>query len=376
MRLRWSPGRLARAARAGLGMAIGMLVYPIAWFGWFRPRDRLADAVAQLLLVGFYGANPSSPSARLLARQVRRGQVGGIFFVSQNIGSTEEVTALLRLFRAGGAKPLLAIDHEGGVVQRLGEAHGFTRLPSAREVATSLTIAEARELYAIAGRELAALGFTVNLGPVVDVDDPDNEAIGVFGRAYDTEPDRIAAYAEAFVDGFAEAGITCVVKHFPGHGRAAGDSHHGPADISTTWAEEELEPFARLIDAGRAPVVMTGHLRLDAIAPDGAPATISSAIVGGLLRGRLGYRGVIATDDLDMGAVSRILGRKQAVVQAIRAGNDLLMIKNLFGYDPLMPQRAVGWVRAAITRGILTEQHVIDAADRVRSIRRVGKASS
>ncbi len=118
MKLRRSTARLARAARAGLGMAVGMITYPIAWFGWFRPRDRLADVVAELLLVGFHGASPSSPSARLLARQVRRGQVGGIFFVAHNIGSTEEVAALLRLFREGGATPLLAIDHEGGVVQR------------------------------------------------------------------------------------------------------------------------------------------------------------------------------------------------------------------------------------------------------------------
>ena len=93
-----------------------MITYPIAWFGWFRPRDRLADVVAELLLVGFHGASPSSPSARLLARQVRRGQAGGIFFMAQNIGSTEEMAALLRLFREGGATPLLAIDHEGGVV--------------------------------------------------------------------------------------------------------------------------------------------------------------------------------------------------------------------------------------------------------------------
>jgi beta-N-acetylhexosaminidase len=363
--------RLGRIARAGLGMAVGMIAYPVAWFGWFRPRDELAAAVAELLMVGFYGASSASPSARLLARQVRRGQVGAVFFVSQNIGTAEKVAGLLHLFRAGWARPLLAIDHEGGVVQRLTEAQGFTRVPAARDVAARMSPAEARSLYAQAGRELAALGFNVNLGPVVDVDEPANPAIGVFGRAYGTDPERIAAYAEAFVDGFASAGILCAAKHFPGHGGAVSDSHEGAADVSATWTEAELEPFARLIASRHAPpMVMTGHLRLDPVAPDGRPATVSAPIVTGLLRGRLGYRGVVVTDDLDMKAVSHIMGRQEAVVQAIAAGSDLLMIKNLFGYDPLMPQRAVGWVRAAIAGGLLSEEQVMEAAQRVRAIRR------
>ncbi len=363
-------------ARAGLGIALGMLDYPAAWFGWFRPRDELAAAVAELLLVGFYGASSASPSARLLARQVRRGQVGAVFFVNQNIGTAEEVAGLLRLFRSGTVRPLLAIDHEGGIVQRLTEVHGFTRVPAAREVAATMSPVEARALYALAGRELAALGFNINFGPVLDVDEPGNPAIGVFGRAYDTVPERIAAYGQAFIEGFASAGILCVAKHFPGHGRAVGDSHKGAADISATWTEAELEPFARLIASPNTPpMVMTGHLRLDSMAPDGRPATVSVPIVTGLLRQRLGYRGVVVTDDLDMGAVSRLMSRKDAVVQALVAGSDLLMIKNLFGYDPLMPQRAVSWVRGAISRGLLSRVQVMAAAERVRALRRQAGAT-
>jgi beta-N-acetylhexosaminidase len=369
--VRRSLRRLGRYARAGVGMVIGMTAYPIAWLGWFRSRDKLAEAVAELLLLGFYGANAASPSARLLARQVHRGQVGAVFFVNQNIGKLDEVTGLLRLFRTGANWPLLAIDHEGGIVQRLTRAHGFTRVPAAREVAATMSPVQARSLYAKAGQELSALGFNVNLGPVLDIDEPTNPAIGVFGRAYATDPERIANYAQAFVDGYASAGILCAAKHFPGHGLAVNDSHDGAADISATWTQAELEPFSRLFASRHMPsMVMTGHLRLDSVAPDGRPATISAPIVTGLLRERLGYRGVVVTDDLDMGAVTQIMGRKDAVVQAIAAGCDLLMIKNLFGYDPLLPQRAVGWVRAAIARGVLTETQVMEAAERVRAIRR------
>lgn len=363
--------RFVRSARAGFGFARGLLDYPAAWFGWFRPRDELASAVAELLLVGFYGASSTSLSARLLARQVRRGQVGAVFFVNQNIGTAEELTDLLRLFRSGDTQPLLAIDHEGGIIQRLTKAHGFTRVPAARNVAATMSPAEARSLYALAGRELAALGFNINLGPVLDVDDPNNPAIGRHGRAYDTDPGRIAAYGQAFVDGFASAGMLCAAKHFPGHGRSVSDSHDGVADISATWTEAELEPFARLLASPRAlPMVMTGHLRLDPVAPDGRTATVSTAIVTGLLRQRLGYCGVVVTDDLDMGAVSHLMSRKEAIVQALVAGNDLLMIKNLFGYDPLMPQRAVGWIRTAIAQGILSKAQVTAAAERVRAVRK------
>lgn len=362
--------RWGRVARAGVGMAMGMLAYPIAWLGWFRPRDELAAAVGQLLLVGFYGASRSSPSARLLARQAQHGQVGAVFFVHQNVGSLAQVKGLLDLFRDGGTAPLLAIDHEGGIVQRLTDAHGMSRLPAARDVAASLSPDEAYALYARAGRELAALGFDINLGPVVDIDAPDNPAIGVFGRAYGTEPDRITAYAQAFLAGFSAAGILCAAKHFPGHGLAVSDSHEGAADISATWTEAELEPFARLIASPTAPpLMMMGHLRLDPVAPDGRPATISTPIVTGLLRRRLGYQGVVVTDDLDMKAVSDLMGRKEAVVQAIAAGCDLLMFKNLFGYDPLLPQRAVRWVRDAIARGELSEAQVMAAAQRVRALR-------
>ncbi len=358
--------RRIRALRAGLAMAVGYLAYPMAWLGLGRPRDALADAVATMLLIGFYGATTRSPSARLLARQVRRGEVGGVFFVHQNIGTRDQAAALVESFRAA---PLLAIDHEGGIVQRLTGTHGFTWLPAARDVAATMTPEAARTLYARAGRELAEFGFTVNLGPVVDFDHPDNRAIGIFGRAYGIDPAQITAYGAAFVDGFAAENVVCVLKHFPGHGCSVGDSHDGIADISGSWTPSELEPFARLIAAGRAPIVMGGHVRLDTIEPEGLPATISPAIITGLLRRQLGYKGVVMTDDLDMDAVSHVFGRRQAFIHAIRAGNDLLMIKNLFRYDPLLPQRAVGWVRAAIRAGILREAQIIDAAERVRKLR-------
>ncbi|MDB5659245.1 MAG: beta-N-acetylhexosaminidase [Cypionkella sp.] len=363
--------KLRRAAKAAFGFGRGMFTYPLAWFGLFQTRDDLAAAVAELLIVGFYGANSRSLSGRLLARQVRRGEVGGVFFVRHNIGTLKELTGLIALFRAADNQPLIAIDHEGGVVQRLTPVHGASRVPAARTVAATLSPRQAHQAYARAGREIAALGFNLNLGPVLDFDDPANPAIGRPKRSYGTDPGQILAYAEAFVAGFASAGVFCAAKHFPGHGHSAADSHYGVADISARWSVVEMEPFARLFVSSHPPgMVMMGHLRLDALAPDGRAATLSAPIVTGLLREKLGYSGVIVTDDIDMDAISHLMRRKQAFVQALAAGNDLIMIKNLFGYDPLLPQKAVGWVREAIADGVLNEARIIAAAERVRAIRR------
>lgn len=363
--------QLRRGLHAASGFARGVTCYPAAWIGPRHPPDPLAEAVAELLLIGFYGADARSPSARLLARQIRRGQVGGVFFVTQNIGTRAGLGALLALFRAPGRCPLIAIDHEGGKVQRLKPDHGVSRLPPALTIARTLSPDAARKTYARAGGEVAALGFNVNLGPVLDFHDPENAAIGRIQRSYGAEPGQIAAYGAAFVAGFSGAGMACAAKHFPGHGHSAADSHLGVADISARWSEQELLPFAQILASPHPPdLVMTGHLSLPAQTGDARAATISPAIVQDLLRQRLGFQGVIVTDDIDMEALSRLMGRKQAFIAALAAGCDLIMIKNLFGYDPLLPQRAVGWVREAIARGTLTETQIHASAARVRALRR------
>lgn len=359
-----------RAASAGLGLLRGLLVYPVAWSGLLRPGDPLANDVAELLLMGFFGSSPRSFSARLLARQVRRGQVGSVFFVQHNVGKPARLAALLALFNGVKTPPLLAIDHEGGWVQRLKARHGVSLLPGAQDLRNRLSPAEAQHIYARAAAELRRTGFNLTLGPVLDVHDPRNPAIGQFGRAYDSDPERIAEYGQAFVAGSLQAGLACAAKHFPGHGRAFSDSHFEPANASLTWSEAELIPFERLVAApAPPPMVMVGHLRVDPLDPSGLPATLSEPIITGLLRDRLGYRGVVMTDDIDMGAISSILPRKEAFIAALAAGNDLVMIKNLFGYDPRVPERAVAWVREGIARGQLSEAGIKASAARVRALR-------
>ena len=363
--------RLKKQFRAGIGILIGLIYLPIAWLWTRHPKDPLAQAIAEILILGFYGSNSSSPSAQLLARQMRYGQVKGVFFVGQNIGSLKELRNLSHLFNINKKTCLVAIDHEGGIIQRLTDKHGMSTLPTAREIAGSQqNLSQVRKLYYQAGVELKRHGFNVNLGPVLDVDDPLNLAIGRHARSFGTDSKSITKYASAFIEGFTSAGVLCTLKHFPGHGRSIGDSHREPADISTTWSLDELEPFRSLIQTGQAPMIMCGHLRLGSFEPSGKPATFSRNIITNLLRKDLGFDGVVITDDLDMGAITCTHNRKQAIIEAIAAGNDLLMIKNLYAYDPLLPKRALKWIRQAVKKGQLQEQQVLTAAERVRKLKK------
>ena len=350
----------------------------LATFGALRTRpataqareDRVAEHLGEMLMLGFSGWTTWSRTAARLADHVRAGRVGGIVLVKANVGTESELSALLETFRNARSQPLIAIDHEGGVVQRLTDRHHCTPLPSARRVAQTLSPPEAQALYAKAGAEIARLGFNLNLGPVVDLYDPANPPVGQHNRAFDADPAKVSTYGQAFIDGFAQARVHCALKHFPGHGHSREDSHGGLPDITTTWSETELEPYATLIANGRARIVMGGHLRLATIEKEAVPTTLSAAVTTGLLRDKLGFQGVILTDDLDMTPVKVVGDRRAVLIKAIAAGNDILMIRNAFFAEFDLPQAAVRWVCETIDRGQLREERLAESAERIRSLKR------
>lgn len=190
------------------GLVLAGLSYGEAISRKLRSNPSVVPDFGEMLMLGFAGTTPQARGPRLLASHVAAGRVGGVVFEKVNIGSRQDVAGLVRLFASAAPRPLLiAIDHEGGSVQRLTRKHGFTPIPPARKVAETLSTDEARGIYAKAGAELAEIGFNLNLGPVVDVDRPGNSMIGSFGRTFSSDPATVAAYAKAFVEGFASAGI-------------------------------------------------------------------------------------------------------------------------------------------------------------------------
>ena len=358
--------------RALIRRAAAVLAAPAtmrATSAWAADADR---RIGQLLMLGFYGDTTGFKSAKALARDIASGHAGGVVFLRHNVGSRSGVEGLTRMFLDAGGRnvPLISVDQEGGKVQRLGEKHGYTDIPEAGRVATRLSPEKAAALYARAGEELRRSGFNVNLAPAIDLHDPNNPVIGKYERAYGTDPETVAAYGAAFIEGFQRAGVSCVAKHFPGHGTSRGDSHDGFVNITRTWMGKELEPFRQL--ANRAPMVMGGHL-VHAELTGSQPVTFSRELLEGTLRGKLGFTGAIMTDDLDMGAIRQNYEVRDAVVRSVAAGNDIVLMSNSAQPDDGFARRAVGWVKSAIEDGELTRERIDEAYERVMRVKaRVG----
>ncbi|MEM7565877.1 MAG: glycoside hydrolase family 3 N-terminal domain-containing protein [Pseudomonadota bacterium] len=359
------PSALSRreALALGLGAASALAVGTAP-----AEAASLEAMVGSLLILGLPGSSTGQASAKALARNIAAGRVGGVVMLKHNVRSKAGVTDLTRMFSEAGAE-FLSIDQEGGAVQRLSSKFGFSAIPRARNVA-KLSPAEARDLYARAAREIKAVGFNLNLAPVVDLHSASNPIIGKYGRAYGADPAVVAQYAAAFVDAHRRAGVGCTLKHFPGHGTSRGDSHDGAVDITRTWDATELQPFQQLVRSGHADAIMLGHLYHRDLSDGGEPITLSRTAIEGLLRRRLGFKGVVVTDDLDMGAIRRRHPPVRASVMALAAGADMIMASNSAKPDNDLPARIIDGVGEAIAKGQLSERRIRQAYDRVRRFSR------
>ena len=266
-----------------------------------------------------------------VARRLRDGTLLGVVLFSRNVEGPRQVKELCREVRAAGGRgrpaPLIAVDQEGGRVQRLTEP-GFTRFPPARCYSTLCCHAEqAAEAAAEAiAEELRAVGVDLNFAPVLDVDsNPDNPVIG--NRALSSDPEEAARLGISFFRGTLSRGVIPVGKHFPGHGATDADSHEELPVVRSaggTLFSRDLLPFRRAIRAG-IPALMTAHVlypALDRI----HPATVSPKILTGLLRERLRFRGVLFSDALEMRAVTSRYGIGEAAVRAAAAGCDVPLV--------------------------------------------------
>lgn len=290
----------------------------------------------QMILVGFQGDDVEDAGVVALREDIAAGRVGGVMFLRTNVTSLSAVREMNRRFQEasdGMPPPLLAIDQEGGLVERLTEAVGFAETPSAKDVARASSPERAKELYARMAGGLADVGFNLNFGPVVDLDlNPENPVIGRFGRSYSADPDVVISYAEAFVAAHRDPGVLTALKHFPGHGSSDADSHEGFTDVSDSWQESELEPYRALIADDMVDLVMSAHIyhdRYDSMsAGDNLPASLSPVWIGQVLRRGLGFDGVVVSDDMEMGAIRQHFSLEESITRAVWAGADILLFSN------------------------------------------------
>ncbi len=369
----WGEGvhLFARVIRSTLFLAF-LLVMGCATV---RPVDpSLANRLGDLLLVGFRGTEVEGNSE--LLHLLCDLKAGGVILFERNIESPEQATRLSRdlqaLARRCAGRPLLiAVDGEGGVVMRLSPRAGYSPTLGHGELGESndlaLTELEARRI----GAMLREAGINWNLAPVVDVAlNPWNSVVTQARRAFAADPESVTAHARAFLRGMRAAGILSSLKHFPGHGSSWEDSHLGFTDVTDTANPEiELRPYRELITERLADSVMTAHVfnrRLDGE----YPATLSRATVGGLLRGELGFDGVVVSDDLLMGAISERYGLERAAVLGLAAGVDVLLISdNTWARAEAAADRARSAILNALARGTLQTSTVESALARIDRLR-------
>jgi len=293
----------------------------------------LEEMAGQMIVVGFAGDIADAPSIRALRTEIAAGRLGGVMYLRTNVKSLPDVAEMNAQFRAADPElpPFITLDQEGGAVERLTEAVGFKEIPRPEVLANQTSPSGAEAVYEEMARSVAELGFTVNFGPVVDLKlNPDNPVIAKYGRAFAADVDTVVDYAEAFITAHHRAGLLTALKHFPGHGSSATDSHEGFVDITRTWQPEELDPYRTLIGEGMADFVMIGHLYHEDYSDADAqvPSSLSPQWITGVLREQLGFDGVVISDDLEMGAIREHFSLEETVVDAVRAGMDVLLFSN------------------------------------------------
>ncbi len=326
----------------------------------------LEKNLGRLFIIGFQGTEPDEE----LRQIVRTCRPGGIILFKRNLENPEQVRRLTNELQSidPGHPLVVSIDQEGGRVWRLPE--GFTYFPELELIGRSGSERIARSASRVIARELAAAGIHCNFSPVLDLNtNPLNPIIG--DRSLGTDPGEVARLARAILLSFREHGITGCGKHFPGHGDTDLDSHLELPMVRhplERLLSVELAPYRTLLMAPGNPLelIMTAHLLVPSLDPE-RPATLSRTILKGLLRDRLGYRGLIITDDMEMGAITRNYAAPAACVQALQAGADLL----LYCHTPSLLPLCLEAVRMAVKRGEISSRRLGRSLNRVEKFRKV-----
>jgi beta-N-acetylhexosaminidase len=374
----WSTLSVAASLRRASLLALLLLVIAGCRSGADAARHdraaRVEPRLGELLLVGFHGTSvEDNPDVE---RLLCRARVGGVILFARNIVDAEQLARLTRALterarECTGRTLLIAVDAEGGRVMRLGPGAGYTATLSHQDLGDANDLAQTELEARRIGTMLREAGINWNLAPVVDVGyNPANPVIVGVGRSFGANPARVAAQARAYIAGMHAAGLLTALKHFPGHGSSVADSHLGFVDVTETASSEvELAPYRMLLAEDAVDSVMTAHVfnrRLDRR----YPATLSRPTITGLLRRDLGWRGVVVSDDMRMGAIEQHYGLKDAAVRAVRAGVDVVLIADdrLPGGQAASDQ-ALDALRKAVRRGKIRAERVDEALARIDRLR-------
>lgn len=355
-------------------LCIGLVLGTNAW----AQELALEKRIGQMLMVGFHGTY--APKESQICKDIERYNLGAVILFDynpvdnntpKNIATKKQLATLTKELQACSrdGKLLIAVDQEGGKVQRLKSKYGFYgNFPKASDV-VKMDQSKIKETYTKMSKELSSVGINYDLAPVVDLDiNRKNHVIHGLGRSFGKDPKVVAAYASVFIDAMHSNGVLTSLKHFPGHGSSLGDTHKGFVDITNLWNEVELEPYRLLKE--KADTVMVAHVFNQNIDTQ-YPASLSYNTITKLLRWKLGYHGVVITDDLQMGAISQKYGLKNTLKLAINAGDDILLIGNQL--DPkktVSTKKLVETIVTLVQSGEVKEENINKAYKRIQGLKK------
>lgn len=327
-------------------------------------RMPLEEKIGQMVLAGIDGTLLDADAKRMIASR----RVGGIILYADNLTGLDGMISLINALKsanAGAPAPLfISVDQEGGRVSRLPKE--YLSLPSNAAVGRTGSAELSGEMGKLLGRELRSAGFNMNFAPVLDVNsNPANPVIG--DRSFGRTADLVTRLGIAEMKGLRSAGVIPVVKHYPGHGDTSVDSHLELPVVDKTAAQlKQLEwlPFEAAVKE-EAEAVMVAHIRFPKLDPH-MPASLSEVIIGQELRSRMGYEGVVITDDLVMGAIAKHYDLAEAAVRTVMAGSDILLVGHGYGHADTVFEALM----QAVEKGTLTVKRIDESVSRILALKR------
>ena len=331
-----------------------------------------------MLMVGFRGTELSTGHS--VYRDITEYNIGGVILFEydapsqsrpRNINSRLQLQKLCKsLQQLTDDNLLIAIDQEGGKVNRLKSQYGFPAFMSAKAMGTENDPDTTRYYAALTAKTLRSMGINLNFAPCVDVDaNPACPIIGKLDRSFSADPMMVVKHAYMWIEEHHRHNVISSLKHFPGHGSSQSDTHLGIADVSNSWTADELIPYQALIDSQMVDVIMTSHVfnsQLDSV----YPATLSKKIITDLLRNKMGFNGVIVTDDLAMGAMADHYSLEQILELAINAGADILCLSNNgTTYDPDIAPKAVEIIYNMVIDGKISRERIHRSFERIQELK-------
>ncbi len=340
----------------------------------------LKKMIGQMIIMGFRGTEASSESGT--GEAIKDLNLGGVVLSDydvpsqsfpRNIINPEQTKKLISELKTLSPSLFVAVDVEGGQINRLKPAYGFSQILSAEKMAQDATLALTNQEAEKISQELQQAGFNMDFAPVVDLNlNPKNPIIGKLERSFSNNAQMVTANATVFIEKLHSYKLISVAKHFPGHGSSFTDSHQGLVDITDTFQESELIPYFELQKQGLLEAVMVGHL-INRNIDEELPASLSEKFLQGILRKQIGFEGVIISDDIQMGAIINEYGFEESLIKAINAGCNIVAFSNnsrTAAYDKNLAYKVADAIFEAVKEGRISQEKIIESAQKIHDLKK------